>query len=232
MKKTMLLGLIVATIAFGGKSSDLEMLNQQVRDLQDKSVLLRTDNQKLNTENNSLKESNKALTDKVTALENSLQAKQIEIKDLADANRKLRIELQSNQVAKPDTIHVAAKAPAAPTLRVPTYPITAVLMKDPVKHDAHTLAVLLEFYNGSNQTLRGFVGVLQFHRNGVILLETTVNVSKQINSGERISWYGAVPYDPANSGNVRMAQSSASAIQVIFDAQTITAANGTVQKVK
>ena len=232
MKKSTLLALIVATIAFGGKKGDLDMLNQQIRDLQEKSVILRTENQKLNTENGTLKGSNKALTDKVTALENSLTAKQLEIKDLAEANKKLRIELQSNQVAKPDTIRVAAKAPAAPTLRVPQFPLSAELIKDPVKHDSHNLAVLLSFYNASNKTLRGFVGVLQFHRNGTILLECTVNISKQVNVGESVTWYGAVPFDPSNSGNVRMAQSSASAIQVVFDAQSVTVANGTVQKVK
>ena len=236
MKKMSLFVLLVSLVLFAAKK-DEQMLNQQIMDLQEKNVVLRTNNQKLKTANRTLESDKKAINEKNLALESTVKAKQIEIKNLIETNKKLRSQVQSMKVAIPDTIYQKAPqkvavAPAAPTLRVPQFPLQVSLIKDPKKHDASNLAVLLTFHNSSAKSLQGFVGVLQFHQNGTILLEATVNISKVIAAGGDMTWYGAIPYDASNQGNVKLSQMDAGSIQVLFDAQTVTMSNGVVQKVK
>lgn len=234
MKKIALLSLIAVLSLYAGKKNDLEMLNQQVMDLQEKNVALRDNNKTLDAENKQLKEENKTLSDKVMSLENTITAKNLEIKDLVTANTKLRQNMQTKHVAKPDTIRIPAEKPEPKkqTLLTPEFPLIAEIIKDPVKHNTHNLAVLLSFYNGSNKNLEGFVGTLQFHQNGELLLECAVNITKKVNSAESVTWYGAVPFDPSKPGNLKMLTTKADAISVIFDTEKITLPNGSVQKVK
>ena len=239
MKQMLVLLLLLSTLLFAAKKDDMKMLNQQIMDLQEKNVVLRTNNQKLKTANRNLTTDKKALHDKTITLESDVTAKQLEIKSLVEANKKLRAEIQSQKAATPDTIRITKPAPApaapvvtVPTLRAPAFPLTASLVKDPKKHGADQIAVLLKFRNGSSEQIKGFVGVIQFHQNGKILLEAQVNIGKVIEPGKSDTWYGGIPYDASNPGNVKLLNLTASSIQIVFDTQSIRKSDGTVKQVK
>ncbi len=224
--KKILWVLVVASFVFAGRE-DISMLNQQI-------LTLQAENQDLKTENRSLSDAIKLLEARVAQLDSesktrlrTIDEQTIKIEELEKKVKSATAALEMINRSTPET-HVASSV-AVPVTSL--FPISATIMTKKA-NDGSSIATLIAFYNGSNESVSAFDARLRFSQNGEELLACNVTINKPIRFGENETWYGAIPYNSTDAKNVRFYDADPSSITVHVEVLSVTLSNGAIKKFK
>lgn len=219
--------LVVVSCAFSG-SKEIGALNQEILTLNASLNEYKTDNQRLT-------DSVKVLGGQVSKLDLESKTRLRTIDELTlkieELEKKLKSATAALEMINRPTSPVVSVAPTVSTPVVSLFPITASLMSKKA-NDGSSIAALIGFFNGSNQSITSFDARLRFSQNGEELLACNVSVNKPITFGENETWYGAIPYNSTDLKNVRFYDAEPSSITVHVEVVSVTFSNGVVKKFK
>lgn len=221
--------LVFVTCAFAGRE-EISMLNQQILTLQASKDELIVENKKITDSLNVLEAQVSNLDSIRTEQKNSLEDQKQKIVELEKKLKNAVTALET--ISRPTTTPVVAATSSTTAIAVTSlFPITSTIMTKKA-YDGSNIAALLSFYNASAESVASFESRLHFSQNGEELLVCPVSVNKPVKYGENVTWYGALPYNPADSKNARFFDADPSLITVNVEVLSVTLTNGTVRKFK
>ncbi|MGM0444439.1 MAG: hypothetical protein ACQEQV_09650, partial [Fibrobacterota bacterium] len=193
-------------------------LQKKVADQDVKIETLETKNDSLIKENRKLTGENTKLTKENERLSSELKSS----KRLAD-----QYAQKIKSLERQNTVSSSAKEPAGKTLTV-DFPVTARLLSKK-RHDATSVAANIVFYNGSTRDLEGFTANLKFMNGTRVLHEVVVENTNPVESGENVSWYGAIPYDMTDNGQALFYNLDADDLSIDVEVHSIVTSSGQVK---
>lgn len=216
--------LLLVSATFAGKGQKIEQLSEE-------NAALNTRVQELTTAVHVLERDTAALHGKVVELEKRCQALEQKIKEkdlLVNQYTQQIRKLQSTGGSGTTTTTTTTTVESNRQVPVLKYPITASMM-DKKDHDASSQACRIVFYNGSAQDLLGFTANLRFTVGGQVVNDCIIEVTERSNSGDNVSWYGAIPYNLTDPKGAAFYNARADHMGVIVEVHSITTTSGVVK---